>query len=257
MAGTFPSAFKFQVSGFRFSSAFTLIEMLVVIAIIALLASLLVPAITGAKRNALRTACVSNLRQIGTALLSYASDNDGNLPRLDNPVPPTYTPPVGTLPSQYLGSPLAPYLGFATNGISAVTLIPVMACPAFKAAMISAHPKDWWQSAEYARTKKYVPPKDRLNDDPFYSVNGGYNTLASVMLESGVPVSPSKVYVLGEVDQLNKPSTFGSGSVAGKSLPSGPVHINTRNYLFLDAHVETMNANPVSADILYLSGNYQ
>src|SRR5262245_12659444 len=60
--------------------AFTLVEMLVVIAIIGLLAALLVPALLRAKETGRRTACASNLRQLSVAAAIYAGDNDGYFP---------------------------------------------------------------------------------------------------------------------------------------------------------------------------------
>jgi len=59
---------------------FTLIELLVVIAVITLLASVLLPSLNRAKELARRTVCQSNLKQIGTAVVMYANDNDGWVP---------------------------------------------------------------------------------------------------------------------------------------------------------------------------------
>src|SRR5579872_6113816 len=64
----------------RLKSGFTLIELLVVIAIIAILAAILFPVFAQAREAARKTACLSNMKQIGMGLMMYTQDYDETCP---------------------------------------------------------------------------------------------------------------------------------------------------------------------------------
>src|SRR5205823_15133998 len=59
---------------------FTLLELLVVVAVIGVLTATILPALSKAKKRTLQTRCMSNLKQIGIAMQLYVNDNDAVLP---------------------------------------------------------------------------------------------------------------------------------------------------------------------------------
>lgn len=103
----------------RRQSGFTLIELLVVIAIIALLISLLLPALSKAKEEGNRVVCMNNMRQIGTGMFLYLENND-NLPWTyihgGTPTAPTYWPGTSFISSYTWGGMKAPNPWPGDNG---------------------------------------------------------------------------------------------------------------------------------------------
>jgi prepilin-type N-terminal cleavage/methylation domain-containing protein/prepilin-type processing-associated H-X9-DG protein len=109
--------------------AFTLIELLTVIAIIGVLAAILIPTIGRVRESAKSSTCTNNLRQIGMAIQGYASDNKGSLP----PATPWVTPLFNADP-RHFQTALVPYIGItkAPSWTINSSHAPMFACPGYK-----------------------------------------------------------------------------------------------------------------------------
>lgn len=232
------------------TAAFTLVELLTVIAIIGVLAAIIIPVVGKVRQSANKTTCASNLRQIGVALNSYIADHKGRLPGYD-PIPwqsggNTYSSyglnraasatwyMLNGVPTTDLDSQLMPYLDFnrkAGSG-SIQGICPTFLCPANSSQPTSV--SDTKYAANY-----YLAPTVRtdagITQYPFGYSSGNKRAVIYAQISN-----PGKAPALFDLDAAIL-SLIGAGAVT--YAPDTCVHGSSRNVLYFDGHVASVNQN--------------
>ena len=231
--------------------AFTLVELLTVIAIIGILAAIIIPVVGKAKAASQKSVCASNLRQIGIALSSYIAEHKGQLPGyakipwqsggntyssygLNRTAGATWYMLNG-VPTTDLDSQLMDYLslGHTSNAGTGSTqgICPIFLCPANSSQ--PASPTDTKYAPNY-----YLAPTVRtsagITKYPFGYSSG--NTRALIYNDIS---NPGNAPALFDLDAAIL-TLIGAGAV--NYAPDTCVHGTMRNVLYFDGHVAAVAA---------------
>lgn len=147
------------------NKGFTLVELLVVISIIALLLAVLMPSLQKVREQAKRVVCASNLRQWGTVLSAYASDNDWHVPGTFQAFGP---PPYAPYPSSAWYYDTKPRSGPPHKGQFSVELI---------GPYVPGLKFDRYNPAETKLGSIWTCPANRLSMKELYRWQYGYFTV--------------------------------------------------------------------------------
>lgn len=218
-------------------NGFTLIEMLVVLAIIIIFLSLLVPAVNTGITRARSIRCMNNLRTIGQGLSLYATDHGGQLVK-----------GAAFFGNEYWFHQLEPYLGFIEEDTQSVQRPAWQICPAKQVPILTNHTVGYGWNFYYLG---YSPRPEHAGPDA--NRNWGWGTRLSE-----VP-APSETIVVGDsVDEAPEGQSYlnlylyphGGWTVARRHRGGG-------NYLFVDFSVRWLKAETLQAQLPYLYEKYK
>lgn len=219
-------------------SGISLIEVLIIVAIIAVLATLLLPQASKLTRSGQRAQCASNLRQLGAALNSYLGDNNMLLPTSWVGLPCN---PRILNPGEYMAltGHLAPYLGVEAPRLTK-PFISVAQCPAFpkKINAETAEAEPFFSTYRLVMGRGAAP-------NPFGGAENARRISALAINDLyGRPSSKLPI-----IFNLDKESHYQADtSSLGTDFPDRSVFETGRNVLFLDGHVS------FEPDLEFLSG---
>jgi len=207
---------------------FTLIELLVVIAIIALLLGILMPALSKSRRIAKAIVCSNQMRQIGTAVLVYAQENEEYLPRSSHS--------AAVFRSLRWGQAIMPYLGRGRYKIGVTDFNDLLnglyRCPAdIRRNAAWSYGKNVWFELSSSETGALLG----MASGPTYW------KLAQIR-------NPARIVEFGEMAGSNMAAAGSADHIMAHFWLMGGVpeidfnrHGNgTSNYIFLDGHIERL-----------------